>query len=309
MIFLQSTTLFEVGNDAERVVAANEAVLSEQDANNPKYLINISDGQQLLVDQQSLMALANGEEFPQFVTPDGHQIILQSGQHDILSAIAFAEDVGLIAGQQILIPEEDLAVIQGQGGGNHDILAAALAGTEAFGQEQFIENVMIRTANGVGSSEDAYQIPQPAVQPITNAVTNETNAVLTQPPIMSTLEQPTKTDRISPNNTLELGGQNLDQSLAVIGVTSNNTNVPTSLELPITITNPAIAPKTTSISTLYPPAATTEHELDYDIFGSSLPIAHHLTQSMTVNVVNAMEDIDMDSNIVASSNDQFNDKN
>ncbi|KAJ6630913.1 hypothetical protein Bhyg_15883, partial [Pseudolycoriella hygida] len=93
----QSPVLFGLNNEAERVVAANQTVLADPDANNPKYLINISDGQQLLVDQQSLMALANGEEFPQFVTPDGQQIILQSGQHDILSAIAFAEDVGLIA--------------------------------------------------------------------------------------------------------------------------------------------------------------------------------------------------------------------
>lgn len=256
-------------NEAEQVVATNQAALADPDANNPKYLINISDGQQLLVDQQSLMALANGEEFPQFITSDGHQIILQSGQHDILSAIAFAEDVGLIAGQQILIPEEDLAVIQGQGG-NQDILAAALAGTEAFSQEQFVDNVLIQSTNGVEDIPDPivyHTIPQPVVPALTNAVTNETNAVLTQPPIMSTLVQPTKTGRISPNNSLE-------ESLAVIGVTSNPTNVPTSLELPITITNPAIAPKTTSMSAIYPPV-TTEHDLDYEIFSSSLPITHH----------------------------------
>lgn len=302
-----------MNNETERVVATNQAVLTDQDANNPKYLINI-DGQQLLVDQQSLMALANGEEFPQFVTSDGHQIILQSGQHDLLSAIAFAEDVGLIAGQQILIPEDDLAVIQGQGG-NHDILAAALAGTEAFSQEQFIDNVLIQSTNGVDNIVDPivyHTIPQPVVPALTNAVTNETNAVLTQPPIMSTLEQPTKTDRRSPNHSMDVG-QNLDQSLAVIGVTSN-TNVPTSLELPITITNPAIAPKTTSMAAIYPSTTvTSEHDLDYEIFSSSLPITHHhLTQASpinenyrTVNVINSIGDIDLDSNIitVAASND------
>lgn len=294
-----------MNNETERVIVNNQTVLSDQDANNPKYLINISDGRQLLVDQQSLMALANGEEFPQFVTSDGHQIILQSGQHDILSAIAFAEDVGLIAGQQILIPEDDLAVIQGQGG-NHDILAAALAGagTDTFGQEQYIDNVLIQSANGVEDIVDPmiyHTLPQPTV----TALTNATNAVLTQPPIMSTLEQPSKTDRLSPN--MELMGHNLDESLAVIGVTSN-TNVPTSLELPITITNPAIAAKTSMTSTIYPPHGTTEHDLDYDIFSSTLPISHHLTQSMvinenyrTVNVINSIGDIDLDSNIVAVS--------
>lgn len=297
---LQSPALYELNSETERVV-------TDQDANNPKYLINISDGQQLLVDQQSLMALANGEEFPQFVTADGHQIILQSGQHDILSAIAFAEDVGLIAGQQILIPDDDLAVIQGQGG-NHDILAAALAGTEAFSQEQFIDNVLIQSTNGVDPMR-YHTIPQ---QPTVAALTNETNAVLTQPPIMSTLEQPTKTDRISQSM-----GRNLDASLAVIGVKSN-TNVPTSLELPITITNPAIAAKTTSMSTMYPSTVTSEHDLDYDIFRSSLPITHHLTQSLnenyrTVNVINSIGDIELDANIVATvsaSNDhQFIERN
>lgn len=255
-------------------VIATNSVLADQDVNSPKYLINISDGQQLLVDQQGLMALTNGEEFPQFVTPDGQQIILQSGQNDILSAIAFAEDVGLIAGQQILIPEDDLAVIQGQGG-NHDILAAALAGTEGFNQEQFM------STNGVGDivvdPMVYHAMTQPAVLPLTNAVTNETNAILTQPPIMSTLEQPTKTDRLSPNHSMDL-----DESLAVIGVTSHNTNVPTSLELPITITNPAIAPKssTSSMSAIYPPIVAAEHDLDYDIFSSSSPITHHLTQPL-----------------------------
>lgn len=299
-MFLQSPALFEVNNVTDRVLTNTQAVLPDQDVNNPKYLINISDGQQLLVDQQSLMALANGEEFPQFITSDGHQIILQGGQHDILSAIAFAEDVGLIAGQQILIPEDDLAVIQGQSG-NHDILAAALAGTEAFSQEQFIDNVLIQSTNGVEDIVDPMVFHQrhPRQQSTIAALTNETNAVLTQPPIMSTLEQPTKTDRLSPI-------QNLDESLAVIGVTSN-TNVPTSLELPITITNPAIAPKTTSItSAIYPPSGSTDHDLDYDIFTSTLPISHHLTQSLaanenyrTVNVINSIGDIDLDSNIVA----------
>lgn len=142
--------------------------------------------------------------------------------------------------------------------------------------------------------------------------------MLTQPPIMSTLEHPTKTDRKSPKNSpLQLCGQNLDESLAVIGVTTNNTNVPTSLELPITITNPAIAPKTTSsMATIYPSTVTTEHDLDYDIFSSSIPITHHhLTQSLginetyrTVNVINTIGDIDLDSNnivAVAALNEQF----
>ncbi|KAH8294442.1 hypothetical protein KR018_005222 [Drosophila ironensis] len=72
--------------------------------------------------------------------------------------------------------------------------------------------------------------------PIT-ARTNETNALLDQTPIMSTLEHPSGVQlrRVSP-----LADGNLDDNLAVIGVT-HGSGVPTSLELPITVTNPAIA--------------------------------------------------------------------
>ncbi|XP_017089109.2 serine-rich adhesin for platelets [Drosophila bipectinata] len=74
--------------------------------------------------------------------------------------------------------------------------------------------------------------------PIT-ARTNETNALLDQTPIMSTLENPSGVQlrRVSP-----LVDGNLEDSLAVIGVT-HGSGVPTSLELPITVTNPAIAPR------------------------------------------------------------------
>ncbi|SPP90131.1 Hypothetical predicted protein [Drosophila guanche] len=79
--------------------------------------------------------------------------------------------------------------------------------------------------------------------PIT-ARTNETNALLNQTPIMSTLENPSAVQlrRVSP-----LGEVNLDDSLAVLGAT-NTSGVPTSLELPITVTNPAIAHRVSSLS-------------------------------------------------------------
>ncbi|XP_044251039.1 uncharacterized protein [Drosophila takahashii] len=73
--------------------------------------------------------------------------------------------------------------------------------------------------------------------PIT-ARTNETNALLDQTPIMSTLENPSSSMQLRRVSPLVEG--NLEDSLAVIGVT-NGSGVPTSLELPITVTNPAIA--------------------------------------------------------------------
>ncbi|KAH8409177.1 hypothetical protein KR009_009806 [Drosophila setifemur] len=75
--------------------------------------------------------------------------------------------------------------------------------------------------------------------PIT-ARTNETNALLDQTPIMSTLENPSGVQlrRVSP-----LVDGSLEDSLqAVLGVT-HGSGVPSSLELPITVTNPAIAPR------------------------------------------------------------------
>lgn len=65
---------------------------------------------------------------------------------------------------------------------------------------------------------------------------SETSTTLNQP-IMTPVEVPTKAD-VEPTVP-----QNLEAGLAVIGVTPHT--VPTSLELPITVTDPRIAPKTT----------------------------------------------------------------
>ncbi|XP_075979386.1 uncharacterized protein LOC142978727 [Anticarsia gemmatalis] len=66
---------------------------------------------------------------------------------------------------------------------------------------------------------------------------SETSTTLNQPPIMTPVEVPTKVDS---EPTVP---SNLEDGLAVIGVTPHT--VPTSLELPITVTDPRIAPKTT----------------------------------------------------------------
>lgn len=60
---------------------------------------------------------------------------------------------------------------------------------------------------------------------------------------MSTLELPSKADGVTHK---EASATNLEESLAVIGVKrKENKSIPSSLELPITITNPKIAAKTT----------------------------------------------------------------
>lgn len=150
------------------------------------------------------------------------------------------------------------------------------------------------------------------------ALTSETNAVM---PIMSTLEQPSKTDRLSPNSSLDLVAQNLDESLAVIGVTAH-TNIPTSLELPITITNPAIAPKSSanpiSMSPIYASAngsaligltasassplvasVSDADQLGYDLFNTTTQ-----SQQLSPNSI----DMDSNSDIVPVTPEPINDR-
>ncbi|CAB3221714.1 unnamed protein product [Arctia plantaginis] len=66
---------------------------------------------------------------------------------------------------------------------------------------------------------------------------SETSTTLNQAPIMTPVEVPTKVDSEPPISS------NLEDGLAVIGISAHT--VPTSLELPITVTDPRIAPKTT----------------------------------------------------------------
>lgn len=219
------------------------------------------------------------------------------------------------------------------GGGEKGIL------TVNFVQDQYLDDIVSVMQNNTdnsdsGSDECVFQAVRQQQQPIVPAAqTNETNAVM---PIMSTLEHPTKSDRLSPHSSLELGGQNLDESLAVIGVTAH-TNIPTSLELPITITNPAIAPKSTanpislspiyalangsvigltSSSTASSPLVTSVSDadhLDYDFFNTALPSSQQLlnegvNESNSNNSMspNSMDLIDSNSDIVPVTPESMN---
>ncbi|XP_034140413.1 uncharacterized protein LOC117591315 [Drosophila guanche] len=145
-----------------------------------------------------------------------------------------------------------------------DLLAEALADCQVVNDTDYVNatntsvallHIETRSSAGtglidVGDEESdgvvfvSHVLPPAAAHltpPIT-ARTNETNALLNQTPIMSTLENPSAVQlrRVSP-----LGEVNLDDSLAVLGAT-NTSGVPTSLELPITVTNPAIAHRVTA---------------------------------------------------------------
>ncbi|XP_030244628.1 titin homolog [Drosophila navojoa] len=182
-----------------------------------------------------------------------------------------------------LVNLEDLALHQCNHGAGSvplivpDLLSAALAGNSvgilhietqsaAAGTGPVPTLATSGGAAGTGAEEDvigfmAHTLPVSGshLTPPITARTNETNALLDQTPIMSALEQPStsasaalqlragsSSSSASPLSIDAIGG-NLDDSLAVIGVTNGSgSGVPTSLELPITVTNPAIAPRCTT---------------------------------------------------------------
>ncbi|CAH2087495.1 unnamed protein product [Euphydryas editha] len=103
-----------------------------------------------------------------------------------------------------------------------DILEAALANSDVFHAET--------------TRDDAPDFRDLNANVSVHCRVSETSTTLNQP-IMTPVEVPTKCDS---EPTVP---SNLEDGLAVIGVTPHT--VPTSLELPITVTDPRIAPKTT----------------------------------------------------------------
>lgn len=67
------------GSEQATVVTATATVDGEGsiEAGQQNILLNTQDGQQIILDQQSLMALAAGGDTSQLLTPDGQQILLQ----------------------------------------------------------------------------------------------------------------------------------------------------------------------------------------------------------------------------------------
>ncbi|XP_032514462.2 uncharacterized protein LOC116767970 [Danaus plexippus] len=104
-----------------------------------------------------------------------------------------------------------------------DILEAALANSDVF--------------HGETTRDEAPDFRDLNANVSVHCRVSETSTTLNQP-IMTPVEVPSKVD--SEPTTVP---SNLEDGLAVIGVTPHT--VPTSLELPITVTDPRIAPKTT----------------------------------------------------------------
>lgn len=169
-----------------------------------------------------------------------------------------------------------------------DILEAALANSDVFHADT--------------SRDEAPDFRDLNANVSVHCRVSETSTTLNQP-IMTPVEVPSKVD----NEPTTLPS-NLEEGLAVIGVTPHT--VPTSLELPITVTDPRIAPKTTdplrnsnygsalltSPNTEIAFAATEETEIvgpismplltDEETVGKSMPI---LTDDVAERTVSSVE--------------------
>ncbi|XP_058062483.1 uncharacterized protein LOC131212583 [Anopheles bellator] len=266
----------ETGAAAVNVVAAGGSDVGavvetgSSDGTQQSFLLNTQDGQQIILDQQSLMALAASGDTPHLLTADGQQILLQEATQEWLTAFA--------VGQQH----------QPQSAGSTLSALVTPEGTQ-----------IILAPDCIELQEPTALLPTEVIQ-VHPSTTIETNAILTKPPIMSTVEVPSKNSidpsvsgstgadqrlgrKSAPSSVPGAAGHraaasgtvgkqsppgasilvatagtsattNLDETTlaAVIGVPCKPTNVPTSLELPITVTNPAIAKTTTTSSRLNP---------------------------------------------------------
>lgn len=196
--------------------------------------MSTEDGQQIYLDRNGIMELAASVQ-----TPGGPHILTQNMPAEMLSTMGMSEDMlsTLLANNSVVVAAEQ------QYEPNN---TAAIGGESSVTAEHHLH---------IHTHQQPQQLlmqlqRQPADQSSNGvtlaAETNQTNA--THTPILSTLEQPTKSDatglHLMHHMDMDNGRANLEQSLAVIGVTQ--ASVPTSLELPITITNPAIAHATLS---------------------------------------------------------------
>lgn len=212
---------------------------------------------------------------------------LTGSPQEILTALVNQQEIGTES--HVIIPD----VVESHQTCNHDILAVALEGTDVYpANESLISDVLLQN---------------PTHTEIVCNQTVPTAAVLSKPPIMSTLVVPT-TKKSHTDVTIDTN-LNIEDSLAAIGVTT--TNIPSSLELPITVTNPAIASKTSplSLNTIYTPPISTigplssinssiSPSLGYDLFDTSSSSSSTAASSKLIHLQENSIVIDQDHDIL-----------
>ncbi|XP_055857338.1 uncharacterized protein LOC129920147 [Episyrphus balteatus] len=127
-----------------------------------------------------------------------------------------------------------------------NILEVALDDSGLYTEEQFIntgEILQIETPEGMQLIGTAAENADLIFHHMTKANTNETNVLLNQAPKMSAVEIPSDKSKRRFENKPSTPAT-LEDCLNVIGVPIQSPNVPTSLELPASVTNPAIVAKT-----------------------------------------------------------------
>lgn len=171
----------------------------------------------------------------EIMTADGEKIVLNC--QTILSILQAADTTGTA---QIMIEDSSIEL------NINDILEAIRQQQENEAEANLIANAMIMDTDGsliidgaVAGSSIALASPHPLDFPITTAQVSETWA---RPTIMSTVVSPETINvtKASGCETATTKSLNIDDSLATIGLGLKH-NIPKSLELPLTITNPAIA--------------------------------------------------------------------
>ncbi|XP_037930900.1 uncharacterized protein LOC119665736 [Teleopsis dalmanni] len=236
-------SVFLPNDNASEVIADNAVIL------------NI-EGQQIILDAATFThLLANPDANTQLITDDGTEFILT---REVLAALEAQQAEQQI--QQLQIAGQQIP----SASNTTDILAVALAGSDLYNSE-VLEIETSQRLQLMGS--DVFQpsvLPQPHLTPPITAHTSETSTLLNQTPIMSPLEKPSTSlnkakhldfvGHIGTNTGVPISSElvdcrpNLEDSLAVIGVTPQSA-VPSSLELPITVTDPKIASKVTMQTT------------------------------------------------------------
>lgn len=207
-------------------------------------ILNI-EGQQIILDAATFShLLANPDANTQLITDDGTEFVLS---REALAALVSQQVVG---NSGDVLGEQQLQL-----SGSPDIIAN-FSGSVLYGNDQLeIDTGGQLQLQLVGTDETIIfqppNLPQPHLTPPITAHTSETNALLDHTPIMSPLEKPMSGKRplgtaallaTTVSSELPVCRPNLEDSLAVIGVTSQSSSP---LELPITVTNPAIATKVT----------------------------------------------------------------
>uniref|UniRef100_A0A1A9WM99 C2H2-type domain-containing protein n=1 Tax=Glossina brevipalpis TaxID=37001 RepID=A0A1A9WM99_9MUSC len=240
-------TIFEPNEESNTELVPNNALI-----------LNI-EGQQFVLDGAIFAhLLANPDANTQLITDEGTELMLT---REVLAALQMqhetqtAVEMSAVAQQQQQ-QQQQMTVDTS----SNDILAVALAGSELYGSD-VLEIDTSQDLQLIGS--DGCIVFQPTNSTLSQShltpQVSETNALLDHQPIMSTLESPSSVKSgKSKTSQLTAGGltsllstslsanhtrPNLEDSLAAIGVTTQSSTVPSSLDLPITVTNPNIAPK------------------------------------------------------------------